>query len=208
MSLDTIRAAETLTFPPMSFSDGPEFVVFDTEWTAWEGSMARDWSGPGEYRELVQVGAVKLDSRSLAETGRLELVVRPRFNPVLSDYFKDLTGIEQVRVDREGLDLEEALERFAAFTGARGWGASNGGDDVIMRENAALYGLEFPLQRATFINLRPILVERTGIPRPRLVTGQLDQVLGFTCDLAAHDALADARKLAEALRVLRGRGLI
>ncbi|EME69309.1 inhibitor of the KinA pathway to sporulation [Paramagnetospirillum caucaseum] len=208
MSLDTIRAVETLSFPPMRFSDDPEFVVFDTEWTAWEGSMARDWSGPGEYRELVQVGAVKLDALTLEETDRLELMVRPRFNPVLSDYFKDLTGIKQSRVDREGLDLPEALDRFATFMTPEGWGASNGGDDVIMRENAELYGLEFPLANATFTNLRPILVERTGIPRPRLVTGQLDSVLGFTCDLAAHDALADARKLAEALRVLRGRGQI
>ncbi len=32
-------------------------VVFDLEWTAWEGSKARDCDGPGEEMEIVQFGA-------------------------------------------------------------------------------------------------------------------------------------------------------
>lgn len=31
-------------------------VVFDLEWTAWEGSKARGWDGPGEEMEIVQIG--------------------------------------------------------------------------------------------------------------------------------------------------------
>ena len=30
-----------------------EIIVFDTEYTTWEGAMARQWTGPNEYRELV-----------------------------------------------------------------------------------------------------------------------------------------------------------
>ena len=30
------------------------FVIYDTEYTAWEGSLARNWSGPNEHRELLQ----------------------------------------------------------------------------------------------------------------------------------------------------------
>ena len=44
-----------------------EVVVFDTEFTAWQGSMERGWSGPGEHKEIVQIGAVLLDARTLAE---------------------------------------------------------------------------------------------------------------------------------------------
>lgn len=29
-----------------------EVVVFDTEFTAWQGSVERAWQGPGEFREL------------------------------------------------------------------------------------------------------------------------------------------------------------
>lgn len=31
------------------------FVFYDTEYTSWEGAMQRNWSGPDEHRELVQL---------------------------------------------------------------------------------------------------------------------------------------------------------
>ena len=42
----------------------PSLTVFDLEYTAWECSMARSWLTPGEFREVVQIGAVKLDADS------------------------------------------------------------------------------------------------------------------------------------------------
>ncbi len=35
-------------------------VVYDLEYTAWEGSLERNWSGPNEDPEIVQIGAVKI----------------------------------------------------------------------------------------------------------------------------------------------------
>ena len=37
-----------------------KFIIFDTEYTAWEGSQERNWSGDNEYMELVQIGALKV----------------------------------------------------------------------------------------------------------------------------------------------------
>ena len=36
----------------------PTITVFDLEYTAWECSMARRWLAPGEFKEVVQIGAV------------------------------------------------------------------------------------------------------------------------------------------------------
>lgn len=36
----------------MTFELPEQFVLFDTEYTGWEGSQERGWSAPGEYREL------------------------------------------------------------------------------------------------------------------------------------------------------------
>ena len=86
----------TRSTPPASPSmirsaDG--IVGFDMEWTAWEGSWSRSWSAPGEYREIVQIGAVKLDGgNALGERDSFDVLVRPPRNPVLSDYFIALTG--------------------------------------------------------------------------------------------------------------------
>ena len=34
------------------------FIIFDTEFTAWEGSMERKWSGENEYKELIQISTL------------------------------------------------------------------------------------------------------------------------------------------------------
>ena len=73
----------------------PQITIFDLEYTAWECSMARSWLTPGEFREVVQIGAVKLDADSFAAQAEFEVLVRPRFNPVLSPYFEKLTGISK-----------------------------------------------------------------------------------------------------------------
>ena len=96
-------------------------TIFDLEFTAWEGSAARGWSGPDEYREIVQIGAVRVDGgNAFAEVDRFTAYVRPVKNPVLSDYFVSLTGITQADVDRHGVSFPEALAAFSEFVGDDG----------------------------------------------------------------------------------------
>ena len=35
-------------------------LIIDAEWTAWEGSMERNWSLENEYREIAQISAFKI----------------------------------------------------------------------------------------------------------------------------------------------------
>lgn len=185
----------------------PHVVVFDAEWTAWEGSVARNWSGPDEHMELAQIGAVRLDVEAdLTEIGCLELLVRPRINPILSDYFKNLTGIRQDDVDQRGLDLKEALDHFATFVGEKDELFSNGGDARVIAANCNLYGIDFPIDISRFTNLRPILAAETGHPRSKLISGELLTLFGLPQTEAAHDALGDARSIAAILRYLRSKG--
>src|SRR5665213_189095 len=90
-------------------------TVFDLEYTAWECSMARHWLEPGQFREVVQIGAVKLDGRDLSLLDEFDVLVRPRINPALSPYFENLTGIGNDAVAVRGLDFVDAYGRFAAF---------------------------------------------------------------------------------------------
>ena len=36
-----------------------KFILFDTEFTAWEGSQNRNWSLCWEHRELISISALK-----------------------------------------------------------------------------------------------------------------------------------------------------
>lgn len=177
-----------------------EVVVFDTEFTAWRGSMERGWQGPGEFREIVQIGAVRIDVATLAETGAFSILIRPKLNPVLSDYFVELTRITNERVAREGVDFGTGAKAFADFVGARRL-YCYGRDDRILAANAARFGQPELWRNTSGVNLRQWLVE-VGIALAGVSSGTLAKHVGAVSQGIAHDALVDARSLAEAVRYL------
>src|SRR3954465_12098699 len=95
----------------------PTITVFDLEYTAWECSMARRWLAPGEFKEVVQIGAVRLDADSFAVLAEFDVLVRPRINHSLSPYFEKLTSITTAMVARTGCDFATAYTRFLDFAG-------------------------------------------------------------------------------------------
>lgn len=184
-----------------------EMVVFDLEWTAWEGALARNWSGPGEYREVIQIGAVRLDAAGfdlLAVHDRLVLPVR---NPDLSDYIMKLTGLTNERMRAEGVSLETALAEFEVFVGGRPlW--CNGADATVLHDNCTLQGFPCPVVTERIGNLRPLLARAIGLPASRLVSGELPALLGIDPARDKHTGAGDAIAIARALAALRKRGIL
>jgi inhibitor of KinA sporulation pathway (predicted exonuclease) len=189
------------------------FVVFDLEFTTWPGALEHDWSGPGQLREIVQIGALRLDEEC-AVVEEYEALVRPVTNPQLSPFFTELTGIDQETVDRDGLPPAEALSDFLGF--CRGQSAlSYGNDMVVLGENAAWARtrgeqLKNGLLDAAFLNIRPWL--NTLAPTTTTAnSGRLWEALGLPSPAAGreHSALFDAYSLAAAIRhvVAAGAGL-
>lgn len=196
----------TAPAPQLLALSGPA-AVFDLEWTAWEGSQARDWSGPGELQEIVEIGAVLLDAGDgLRETGAFSMLVRPGRNPRLSDYFIRLTGITQEMVEREGRSFPSALAAFCRFVGGEGHGGpaapllSFGRDPGVLRANCALAGIACPLAPERFRNVRALLSGFVGRAEGSFSSCDLPRLLGFAPPTGAHRALGDARCIAEALR--------
>ena len=69
-------------------------IIADLEYTSWEGALESGWSAPGQFREIVQIGAVRVDAGDgFVEMAHFSMLVRPTINPELSDYFVTLTGI-------------------------------------------------------------------------------------------------------------------
>jgi len=174
-------------------------VVYDLEYTAWEGSHARGWSGPGEHRELVQIGAVRVHPRDgFAESAAFSLLVKPRINPRLSGYFTDLTGITQAAVDAGGVDFATAVERFAAFLDGAALALANGVDHDVLVENGRLHGVSLPFPDALFVNVAPWL--RAAARGVAVSSGALHRHFPGVPALPAHDALSDARMVALAVK--------
>jgi len=182
-----------------------EFLtVFDLEYTAWECSMARHWLEPGQYKEVVQIGAVKLDGRDLSVIAEFDLLVKPRINPVLSAYFTNLTGITNDAVAAAGVDFADAYARFAAFA-AGGPICAFGHDEWVLEENIRLYGLKSLPPMPEFLELRKWFSDR-GVDPKGMHSCDIGPKLGVPFEGRMHNALCDARSIAEGMTVLLKRG--
>ena len=186
------------------------FVIYDLEFTTWPGAQERGWTGDGEFREIVQIGALRVDSTTLAIEAEFDSLVRPRRNPLLSEYFESLTGITNDEVTGRGQNFASAFNAFLKFCGGC-YALSYGNDMVIIGENLVL---QFPEDEAPdiplppFINVRPYI--NAMIPATReLAAGSLHDGLSGAAGPPrgrAHNALVDCYGILEALRHLKRNG--
>lgn len=177
-------------------------TVFDLEFTAWECSMATHWLRPGEFKEVVQIGAVRLDG-DFNIVAEFDVLVRPRINSHLSHYFETLTGITNEDVARSGQDFATAYARFAGFAGT-GPIAAFGHDEWVLEENIRLYGLTDCAKLPDFVDLRGWFAERGVDPRG-LHSCDIGPKLGVPFAGRAHNALDDARSVAAGMGAMLGK---
>lgn len=178
-------------------------VIFDLEFTAWEGSMESRWTRPQEYTEVVQIGGVKLDAETLKEVDEFDMLVRPRVNPVLSDYLIEVTGITHEILAAKGVDFITAYRAFLDFVGEAHLYAF-GRDDLIFVENFKLYGWNtFPLP--SYTNGNPWF-KQNGIDLKGRHACDVAELAGVPFEGRKHDALADARGVAAGFVALIKRG--
>ncbi|MEX0917366.1 MAG: 3'-5' exonuclease [Candidatus Paceibacterota bacterium] len=182
----------------------PERIIcFDTEYTAWAGSKERDWGEEGEFREVVQIGAVKL--KNLDEVDSFSRLIQPVKNPNLSEYFSHLTGITQEML-AGAIDLDLALHEFYTWSESLDL-YSYGLDGVVLKENAELLRLSFPFSDSRFLDIRGIF-RNIGIATDKYSSGTILHALGKKPLPHAHDAVNDARSISLALKILIERNAI
>jgi len=182
----------------------PSAVVFDLEFTAWEGSWDSGWNRPGEYKELLQIGAVKVDA-GFGPLAQFDRIVRPRLNSELSGFIQRLIGLSNDDVRTRGVDFVTAYRDFADF--AEGLPAfSFGRDDRVFADNIRLYGLkDLPLLR--YYDLRPWLTAQgIDIVRPNFHACDVGPAAGVPFRGHQHNGLADASSVAEGVAALMARG--
>lgn len=185
-----------------------DFVVYDTEYTTWEGAMARKWLGENEYKEVIQIGALKVSYPEFEVKDSFKIYVKPQKNPILSDYCKNLTGISQNEVD-SGVPFSQALADFLRFSEGCLVG-SYGNDGCVLSENA-LINREDPqgVYGAYFINLA-YWVKQFGKQTAGLNSGKLWSLVPENerkfGKVSEHDALNDCYSIVEMLQYMHKLG--
>jgi len=178
-------------------------VLFDTEFTAWEGSNQRKWSLDWEHRELIQLAAVRVHvgAQGVEIISTFNELIKPQLNPTLSDYICQLTGIQQPVIDDMGIDFESALKQFYDVCQRGELSAYSWGNDFrVLAENCNLYNTPKPPFEAGFSNLQQ-LASKLELPGSHVASGELAQANGVSLEGHKHNALYDVRSLAVALNV-------
>ena len=169
-----------------------QFIIYDLEWTTWPLSREQRWSAPGEHREVVQMGAIRVDAATLDEIDAFSLYVKPKVNPQLSEFFVEFTGITQSIVDGEGVSFTEAFQRFCAWCEdltLYSWGRN---DDAVLRENCELNGIAFPLADTRFVDVKAVF-KAAQIDISGYRSSTIIQAFGKEAPYRGHHGLNDAR---------------
>ena len=179
-------------------------VIYDLEFTAWEGSMRHSWLRPGEFREVVQIGAVRVDAATLEQRARFDVLVRPRINVCLSPYLERLTGITTDDVRARGIDFATAFEDFLAFADGDVCSAF-GRDELVFGENLRLYGFTPSRPQPEYRDSRPWF-RANGVETIGLHSCDIGPRLGVPFEGQTHNALADSLSVAAGMRALVAKG--
>jgi inhibitor of KinA sporulation pathway (predicted exonuclease) len=182
------------------------FVLLDTEYTAWEGSWQRGWTGPGEFKEIIQVGIIRVGP-GLIETASEKIYVKPVKNPELSDYIKNLTHITQDEIETQGVSLAECVAKIQSFLGDDP-AYSYGLDEVVVKENCDLIGIPYTPSLGRILDVRDVIfpgLKTINVSPEGYTSGTLIEAFGPAPDSAAHDAVNDMRNLLAAIRAINER---
>lgn len=175
-----------------------KFIVFDTEFTSWEGSLKNNWNRENEHRELVQIAAYKLDNNKIIDS--LDMYIKPNINCELSEYFVNLTGITNEKIKKDGINSIDALQKFYKFSEGIDL-YSYGNDYEIIEENlllncitlnSKLFSSEWKKQFKDF----KILINHLGIDLNQYTSGTIYKAFNIKVDnTAVHNAMWDAYSL-------------
>ena len=191
------------------------FIIFDTEFTSWEGCLKNGWQG-NQKKEIVQIAALKV-SDDLTIIDKFNQFCRPEINPVLSDYFIKLTGITNEIITQNGLPFAKVFANFKKFVGkdvcfSHSWGTvlTDKADGNIIDENIELYHLS-TVNDLAYYNIAAIfkqVYQKNNINITSQSSGQIAKLLNTENQLKCygvdeHYALYDVYSILAGLKFLQ-----
>ncbi|MEE6207446.1 MAG: exonuclease domain-containing protein [Alphaproteobacteria bacterium] len=191
------------------------FVIFDTEYTTWKGCIEHGWLG-NQKKEIVQIAALKV-SDNLDVIDTFNILCKPIVNPILSEYFENLTGITNEMVAKDGVSFLSAYERFVDFIDgnicfSHGWGGDyfSKSDGLIIDENLRINNIK-PIKTNEYRNIAAIFMElyaKHNIDIKKQSSGQIVNLLNIkdkisSLGLDEHNAFFDVYSVLEGLKFFK-----
>ncbi len=177
------------------------FIVFDLELNQDFSSMEiRNAVKPPPF-EIIQLGAVKLDS-ALNIVDSFNSFVKPTIYKRLNPFVVDLTGITAEKLDKEK-SFPEVYRDFLRFVGEGDWvfGVWGTSDMKELYRNAELHSLSLKLVSRKYINIQPYVSLYFNYSKKNLLRLEhAVKALNIPGDYPFHDAYNDAYYTAEVFK--------
>ncbi|KAJ3676564.1 hypothetical protein LUZ60_003976 [Juncus effusus] len=187
-----------------NLQDFQYFVVIDFEATC-------DKDNNPQPQEIIEFPSVLINTQTGQLEASFQTYVRPMYNQRLTEFCKELTGIQQIQVDR-GVPLSEAIlmhdkwleekgvknKNFAVVT----W--SNWDCQVMLEGECKFKNIRKPPYFNRWINLKVPFGEM--FQKPRCNLKEAVQTAGLTWEGRAHCGLDDARNTARLMALMMHRG--
>ena len=180
-----------------------DIIIRDTEYTTWEWAQKRNRSWKNEFREIVQIWAIRVNTKTREEIDSFNVFIKPTKNPILSDFFINITKITQEKIDKKGKEFTIALQQFVTWTG--NWDNrdlySYGRDEIVLAENCWLHHLTMPFRRGRCKNIVDVFLAN-DVPANKYNSSSINQFFNISNNDIEHNALADVRNILHSLKAL------
>ncbi|MDR1694734.1 MAG: exonuclease domain-containing protein [Lactobacillaceae bacterium] len=197
-----------------------QFVIFDTEYTSWKGCME---NGRAEWQkeEIVQIAAIKVDAKTLKVLEEFNVYVTPVINPILSDYFINLTGLTNELIEEQGVPFEQAYWQFKDFSAGltcfaydMDYGRISLADGEIMEKNLSFAGMEdkYPPRYSNIAEWFKKRYAENAVNAGKINSGGTAKLLGVSKELEQlgldeHNALYDVYSLLAGIKYFKAKDL-
>ncbi len=163
------------------------------------------WNKKGEERELVQISSILLkDLDTLNKTQFFSVYTKPLINPILSNYFINLTGIDQETIDNYGLSIEEGIYQFCDFSKCK-YCFSWGDDMGVIKRNINLHKIKSNISFDLAFDIRKFF-KKFDIEISNFNSGTIEKFSEKNSIISSgkeHNALSDCVSMLSALCKLR-----
>jgi inhibitor of KinA sporulation pathway (predicted exonuclease) len=174
------------------YQDIEHIIIVDVEATCDDGGLV-----PRREMEIIEIGAVVLDRRTLTVTDEFQAFVKPSRHPDLTPFCTQLTTIEQADVDaaEEYPDVATALRAWWFPLAPALWASWGAYDRTQFEQDSAYHDVPFPLPER-HLNVKALFSERHGTRRRFGMAGALRK-MGIPLTGTHHRGIDDARNIAQ-----------